>query len=54
MVVIRFDILALWKVISVGYALLIPIKSNRDLFQAILTLGIFCGGVELAAMSPPH
>jgi len=51
-VILRVDSLALWKIINVENAALIPKKSRRDLFQRIFALGIFWGGVSLYAATP--
>jgi len=44
--------LALSKIINAEYAVLIPKKSRRELFQRIFALGIFWGGVSRYAVTP--
>ena len=46
-VILRIDSLALCKIINEEDAVLIPKnRGKRELFQRILTLGIFWGGAE--------
>jgi len=60
--VLRVDILSLWKIISEGDAVLIPKnRGRRELFQRIFALGIFWGGLSryaatplIVALSPGH
>jgi len=41
--ILRVDSLALWKIINVKDAVLIPKKSRREIFQRIFAIGIFFG-----------
>ena len=60
-VIFRVDSLAIWKITNEEDAVLIPKKLRRELFQRILALGNFWGGVSrytatplVVALSPGH
>ena len=59
--ILRVDSLALWNTINEEDVVLIPKKLRRELFQRILALGNFWGGVSrytatplVVALSPGH
>jgi len=51
-IILRVDSLVLWNIINEEDAVLIPIKPKREIFQRILALGIYCGGVNRYATTP--
>ena len=60
-VILRVECSVLWKIINEEFAVLVPKKSRRELFQRIFALGIFWGWVNryaatplIVALSPRH